>query len=87
MKTTLDDHGRIELPLPVQAQLGLKAGDEVLLEEHAGQWLIKAAREPLGLCWRGSVLVHEGVCSQPVDQFLSQVRQERLQELSEGLAR
>ena len=34
MKTTLDQTGRIELPDSVRAQLGVKAGDEVLLENH-----------------------------------------------------
>ena len=87
MKTTLDQTGRIELPLSVQAQLGVKAGDEVLLENHGGQWVIKAARDQSGLCWRGNVFVHEGVCPQPVDQVLSQIREERIEDLSEGSAR
>jgi bifunctional DNA-binding transcriptional regulator/antitoxin component of YhaV-PrlF toxin-antitoxin module len=87
MKTTLDETGRIALPEPVQAQLGVKAGDDVLLENHAGQWVIRAARDRSGLCWRGNVLVHEGVCEQPVDQVLDQIREDRIEHLSEGLAR
>ncbi len=87
MKATLDEAGRIELPAIVQAQLGVKAGDEVLLENQGGQWVIRAAREPAGLCWKGRVLVHEGVSTEPVDQALSQVREERLESLSDGLGR
>lgn len=87
MKTTLDQTGRIELPHSVQAELGLKAGDEVLLESHAGQWMIRAAGDQLGLCWKGNVLVHQGLCPQPADQVLNQVREERIEHLSEGLAR
>jgi bifunctional DNA-binding transcriptional regulator/antitoxin component of YhaV-PrlF toxin-antitoxin module len=87
MRTTLDDTGRIELPHPVQTQLGIKSGDDVLFENHDGQWVIKAARDPLGLRWKGNVLVHEGVCSQPVEQALRQLREERIEHLSEGLSR
>jgi len=87
MKTTLDHTGRIELPDVVQAELGVKAGDEVLLENQGGRWVIMAAREPAGLCWRGDVLVHEGVSPQPVDQLLDQVRNERADQLGEGLTR
>jgi bifunctional DNA-binding transcriptional regulator/antitoxin component of YhaV-PrlF toxin-antitoxin module len=87
MKATLDDTGRIELPPSVQSQLGVKAGDEVVLENRAGQWVIRAARDETGLSWKGNALVHEGVCPQPVDQILSQIREERIEQLSEGLAR
>jgi bifunctional DNA-binding transcriptional regulator/antitoxin component of YhaV-PrlF toxin-antitoxin module len=87
MKATLDDAGRIALPPALQADLGVKAGDELLLENQGGQWVIRAARHPTGLCWKGNVLVHEGVSPTSVDQVLNQVRQERLDHLGEGLAR
>ena len=45
MKTLIDDTGRIQLPVSVQAQLGVKPGDELTLEEENGKWLIK----PVGL--------------------------------------
>lgn len=41
MKTLLDDAGRIQLPDFVQAQLGIKPGDELALVEENGKWLIK----------------------------------------------
>ena len=87
MKATLDQTGRIELPPIVQEQLAVKAGDQVLLENHGGHWVIRAARDLAGLSWRGNVLVHEGVCPQPVDQVLGQLREERFEHLSEGLVR
>ena len=43
MKTVLDDAGRIELPDFVRAQLGVKPGDVLSLEEVNGKWLIKPA--------------------------------------------
>lgn len=43
MKTLLDNSGRIQLPDFVQAQLGVKPGDELALEEENGKWLIKVA--------------------------------------------
>lgn len=41
MKTSLDDFGRILLPQAVQAQLGVKPGDELALQEDKGQWFLK----------------------------------------------
>ncbi len=42
MKTLLDEAGRIQLPVSVQTQLGVKPGDELTLEEEDGKWRIKA---------------------------------------------
>lgn len=44
MTTFLDNAGRIELPQIVQAQLGLRPGDEVALEQEEGKWVLKAVR-------------------------------------------
>lgn len=49
MKTLLDEAGRIQLPVDVQTQLGVKPGDELALEEENGRWLIK----PVGLSATG----------------------------------
>jgi AbrB family looped-hinge helix DNA binding protein len=87
MKTTLDDTGRIALPESVQIQLGIKPGDEVLLENRGGQWVLRAARDQAGLCWKGNVLVHEGVCSEPLDQALGKIREERIEQLGQGFTR
>ena len=44
MRTSLDDAGRIVLPEFVRAQLGVKSGDELALEEENGKWFITPAR-------------------------------------------
>lgn len=44
MRTSLDNAGRIELPEFVRAQLGVKSGDELALEEENGKWFITPAR-------------------------------------------
>ena len=41
MKALLDNAGRIRLPDLVQAQLGVKPGDELAFEEELGRWFIK----------------------------------------------
>jgi len=41
MKATLDQGGRIELPAVVQAELGVKPGDELSFEPLAGAWVIR----------------------------------------------
>lgn len=85
MRATIDHEGRIPLGAELQSQLGLRPGDEVVVENHGGQWVIKAASSNVGLCREGNVLVHCGVCVEPIDRTLSQVRDERFQQLSEGL--
>jgi bifunctional DNA-binding transcriptional regulator/antitoxin component of YhaV-PrlF toxin-antitoxin module len=43
MKTLVDDAGRIQLPDLVQAQLGVKPGDELDWEEEDGRWFLGPA--------------------------------------------
>jgi AbrB family looped-hinge helix DNA binding protein len=87
MKTVVDEAGRIQLPDDVRAQLGLKAGDEVALEERAGEWVLKAAKSGAGLCWEGNVLVHKGStpANGEVDDPVGHAREERFRELSQGM--
>lgn len=46
MKTLLDEAGRMQLPVAVQTQLGVKPGGELTLEQENGNWLIKAVGLP-----------------------------------------
>ena len=46
MRALLDNAGRIRLPDLVQAQLGVKPGDELALEEEHGRWFIKPGTSP-----------------------------------------
>jgi bifunctional DNA-binding transcriptional regulator/antitoxin component of YhaV-PrlF toxin-antitoxin module len=87
MKATIDAEGRVPLGLELQSALGLRPGDEVAFENHGGEWVIKAARSDVGLCWEGNVLVHRGACTAPPDTSLSQFREARLGQLAEGLTR
>ena len=87
MKTVIDASGCIRLPQDLQAQLGVKPGDEVILESRAGEWVIKSAQGESGLTWSGKVLVHRGttVTDATVDQLLDELRDERFRQLSNGL--
>lgn len=87
MKTTIDEAGRIELPQDVRTQLGVNPGDELELEQRAGEWVIRSSRADSGLCWEGNVLVHKGrsTAAATIDEVLDEVRNERFGQLSEGL--
>ena len=87
MRATIDKEGRIPLGPELQGQLGLKPGDDVVLENRGDEWVIRAARSAEGLCREGNVLVHRGLCTEPMDAVLAQLRDERFQQLSEGLVR
>jgi bifunctional DNA-binding transcriptional regulator/antitoxin component of YhaV-PrlF toxin-antitoxin module len=43
MRALLDDTGRIRVPDRVQADLGVKVGDELAWEEENGRWFLEAA--------------------------------------------
>jgi bifunctional DNA-binding transcriptional regulator/antitoxin component of YhaV-PrlF toxin-antitoxin module len=87
MRAMMDHEGRIVLGREVQTQLGLKPGDEVILENRGNEWVLKSATSSMGLCREGNVLVHRGVCARPVDQELDRIRQERTLGLAEGPTR
>ena len=84
MKATIDGDGRIQLGQDLQSQLGLRPGDDVVFENRAGEWILKAAQSEKGLCREGNVLVHRGTCTAPMD-LLAQVREERSMQLMEGV--
>ena len=88
MKTVIDASGCIQLPQDLQAQLGVKPGDEVILESRAGEWVIRSAQGESGLTWSGNVLVHGGttVTDATVDELLDELRDERYRQLMHGLA-
>jgi len=87
MKTTIDSSGRIQLPNDLQAQLGVKPGDEVVLEERGGEWVIRSLHTEAGLTWEGNVLVHRGttVTGATVEDLIDEVRDERFRQLTNGL--
>jgi bifunctional DNA-binding transcriptional regulator/antitoxin component of YhaV-PrlF toxin-antitoxin module len=86
MKTIVDEIGRIQLPEFVRTQLGVKPGDEVVLEERAGEWVLKSNFTPTGLCWEGNVLVHKGTSLTGVtlEDSIDKDRDERFRYLTRG---
>ncbi len=87
MKATIDSQGRIELPHDLQLQLGVRPGEEVTLESRWGECVITPARAAPGLCLEGNVLVHRAVAPSSPDAGLTNLREERFEQLAEGLSR
>lgn len=83
MKTTVDECGRIQLPESLRTQMGLKTGDEVVLENAQGQWVLKPVTSSAGLKWEGALLVHHGHNARSVEETLAELREERLVQQSE----
>jgi bifunctional DNA-binding transcriptional regulator/antitoxin component of YhaV-PrlF toxin-antitoxin module len=86
VKTIVDEIGRIQLPELVRTRLGVKPGDEVVLEEHAGEWILKSANTQTGLLWEGNVLVHKGMSmtSATIEDSIDEDRDERFRHLTRG---
>jgi AbrB family looped-hinge helix DNA binding protein len=84
MNVIVDSSGRIELPDALRAQWGLQSGDEVVIEEDNGRWVIKPARRGEPLRWEGNVLVHDGTLLADEAETLDQIRRRRQDELLGG---
>ena len=86
VKMTIDQVGRILLPEDLRRQLGIRPGDEVVLEERSGDWVMRSARDVGGLCWEGNVLVHKGenTTAATTEDVLNEVRSKRFEQLTEG---
>ncbi len=84
MKATLTSDGQISLPAEVQAQLGVKPGDDIILEPQNGVCVIRAGNVPTGLAFEGNVLVHHGVSHSSVEDAIKEARDDRLNQTSEG---
>jgi AbrB family looped-hinge helix DNA binding protein len=86
MKATIDPEGRIALGRELQRQLGLKPGDEVVLEKRGSELIVKPANGKDGLCREGNVLVHRGSCTESIEEALETIRKQRLENLGQGEA-
>ena len=80
MTATIDSEGRIQLAPDVQRQLGVKPGDELAIENRDGLWVLS----PVGLVHENGVLVHRGTSPISADDLLTQLRDERLDGVTEG---
>lgn len=87
MKATIDRDGRITLGAELQRRLGVRPGDEVLLEQRGAECVIKAVRPGTGLTLEGNVLVHCGTGSSEPTDLLESDRDERYKQLSNGIPR
>ena len=83
METTLDKFGRVLIPKKLRERLGLKPHDTLVLELENGKLTLLPRRNPPPLRRRGRVLVVESEVCGELNQALSRVREERLDELLE----
>jgi hypothetical protein len=81
MHAIVDAEGRIA----VGPAIGAEPGDEVFLERRGDEWVLRVAKLPMGLVRDGERLVHRGVNTESAEEFLEKLRNERFDELSEGL--
>jgi uncharacterized protein with PhoU and TrkA domain len=81
MHATVDAERRIALG----PEIGAEPGDEVFLERRGDEWVLRVAKLPMGLCRDGDVLVHRGVSTKSAEEVLEETRNERFDQLSEGL--
>lgn len=86
MRATIDRKGRIVLGRELQSLLGVKPGDDVLVERSGEEWIIKPTKPESGLCLEGNVLVHRGILAASNNDPLADLRDERFEQLKEGLA-
>jgi bifunctional DNA-binding transcriptional regulator/antitoxin component of YhaV-PrlF toxin-antitoxin module len=87
MKATIDANGCITLGPEVQARLGVRPGDEVILEDRGDEWVLKAVPPKTGLSREGNVLIHRGVSASASSSDLEDNRDDRFEQLRTGLPR
>jgi hypothetical protein len=83
MHTIVDSERKIALG----PELGVEPGDEVVLEQRGDEWILRIAKMPTGLCRKGNILVHVGTSTESIEDAVERSREERLDQLSEGLPR
>ena len=84
MNVIVDPSGRVELPDALLAQWGLKSGDQIVIEEENGRWVIRPALGVEPVRWEGNVLVHDGVLLDSASEVLDEIRRQRHEDLLAG---
>lgn len=82
MKTTIDRFGRLVVPKELRERLGLRPGDEVEMEGHDQEIVLKPHVQELPLCLEKGVLVYCGKAAGDIEAGVRRVREERLTKLS-----
>jgi AbrB family looped-hinge helix DNA binding protein len=82
METTIDRFGRVVILKRLREDLGLKAGEPLMIQEQGGGILMKLAREGAPLKRKGRVLVFAGdVVGGPGD-LARRARDERMRKVA-----
>ncbi len=81
MKTTIDRFGRLVIPKRVRDDLGIEAGESLVIEERSEGILLRPSREVTGLKYKGRVLVFSGMAAGDPESLVRKLRDERLHKL------
>lgn len=81
MEATLDRFGRVVIPKKVRDDLGLRAGDILVVEEGEAEIRLKPARDEAHMVREGSVLVFVGRATGPLEDAVERDREERIRKV------
>jgi hypothetical protein len=76
-----------ERKIALGPELGAEPGDEVVLEQRGDEWLLRVEKVPTGLIKKGNLLIHPGIATESIENAVEKSREERLDQLSEGIPR
>jgi len=87
MDATLDKFGRIVLPKAVRDSLGLDAGTELVVEQRAGEIVLKPAETGPPLAVKDGILVYCGKPAGDLGRAVATHRRARLRNVGGGAGR
>lgn len=82
MKATIDRFGRVVVPKDMRDRLGLRPGDELNIEAHNKEIVIKQAEQGSPLRIEDGVLVFAGTALGDITENIRRHREERIKKLS-----
>ncbi len=81
METTIDRFGRVVIPKRIRDDLGLEAGESLLIEEQGEGIRLKPARQAATVKRKGRVLVFAGEARGDPGDVVRKARDERMRRL------
>lgn len=84
MKTTLDRFGRLVVPKDIRDRLGLKPGDEIEIDEHENEVVLKPVEHETPLKIEEGILVFTGTATGDLTEAVRVHRDERLLKVASG---